>query len=130
METLIWIYLKFKTCESFLDGFFRAIDKNPYSIDPLYIVGMQPIWGAKQMKFSLLGIEILLFCPPDWLHSHRRARGPLTVRMARTCLMGGLRQYIWWPRSHASHSNICSASPFLLHRRQRALRTDLLQVTD
>ena len=43
------------------------------SIDPLHIVGMQPIWGAKQMKFSLLGIEILLFCPPDWLHSHRRA---------------------------------------------------------
>ena len=46
-----------------------------YCIDPLHIVGMQPIWGAKQMKFSLLGIEILLFCPPDWLHSHWRARG-------------------------------------------------------
>ena len=46
-------------------------------IDPLHIVGMQPIWGAKQMKFSLLGIEIFLFCPPDWLHSHRRARGLL-----------------------------------------------------
>ena len=43
------------------------------SIDPLHIMGMQPIWGAKQMKLSLLGIEILLFCPPDWLHSHRRA---------------------------------------------------------
>ena len=45
------------------------------AIDPLHIVGMQPIWGAKQTKFSLLGIEILLFCRPDWLHSHRRARG-------------------------------------------------------
>ena len=49
-------------------------------IDPLHIVGMQPIWGTKQNKFSLLGIEIyshvkkiLLFCPPDWLHSHRCA---------------------------------------------------------
>ena len=35
-------------------------------------MGMQPIWGTKQKKFPLLGIEIysrviffLLFCPPD-----------------------------------------------------------------
>ena len=27
-------------------------------IDPLHIVGMQPIWRTKQTKFSLLGIEI------------------------------------------------------------------------
>ena len=44
--------------------------------------------------------------------------------------MGGLRQYIWWPRSQASHNSICSASPFLLHSLQRAFSTDLLQATD
>ena len=33
------------------------------SIDPLHIVGMQPIWGAKQMKFSLLGIEFYCSAP-------------------------------------------------------------------
>ena len=60
----------------------------------------------------------------DWiLHSK-------CTTMLRTSLMGGLRQYIWWPRSQPSHNNICSASPFLLHSRQRAFSTDLLQATD
>ena len=50
-------------------------------MDPLHIMGMQPIWRTKQKKFSFLGIEIyshvkkktLLFCPPDWLYCHGRA---------------------------------------------------------
>ena len=45
-----------------------------------------------------------------------------------TSVIGGLRQYIWWPRSQPSHSNMCSASPFRRHRRHRAFNTDLLHV--
>ena len=50
------------------------------AVDPLHIMGMQEVWSwTKQKKFSLLRIEkkILLFCPPDWLHSHRCTRGLL-----------------------------------------------------
>ena len=45
--------------------------------DPLHIMGMQPIWRAKQKKFSLLGIEIYYgkksYC--SVLHFHGRTRG-------------------------------------------------------
>ena len=46
-----------------------------HDIDPLHIVGMQPIWG--QNKWNFLFWELRSYCsaPPDWLHSHRRARG-------------------------------------------------------
>ena len=49
------------------------------SIDPLHIMGMQPIWRTKQKKFSLLGIEI---------YSHAKNLIVLSFRLAsfpRTC---------------------------------------------
>ena len=58
---------------------------NPFlHLDPFHIMGMQPIWRTKRKTFSLLGIEIyshvkiVLLCPPDWLHSHGRAKGLLS----------------------------------------------------
>ena len=36
----------------------QAIRWHRLTIDPLHIMGMQPIWRTKQNKFSLLGIEI------------------------------------------------------------------------
>ena len=51
------------------------------------------------------------------------------LRKSTHTLRGGLRQYMWCPRSHWSHNNIFSGSPFLLHSLQRVCSTDLDQVT-
>lgn len=40
----------------------------------------------------------------------------------------GLRQNVWWPRSHLSHNIILSASPFFLQSLQRAFKQDFDQV--
>ena len=47
------------------------------AIDPLHVMGMQPIWRTKQKEFSLLFSckKILLFYLPDWQHFHGCARG-------------------------------------------------------
>ena len=65
-------------------------------INPLHIMGMQPIWRTKQKKCSLLGIDIcshvkknLIVLSSRWMHSHGRARGLLPPKISglKSCFM-------------------------------------------
>jgi len=53
-----------------------------------------------------------------------------TVETKCPTLIGGFRQYVWWPRSHPSHSSILSALPQRRQIRQRAWSTDRDHATD
>ena len=46
-------------------------------IDPLHVSGNAANLEYRTIRFFLQKRKFLLFCPPDWLHSHRCARGLL-----------------------------------------------------
>ena len=54
-------------------------------IDPLHIMGMQPIWRTKQNKFSLLGIEI---------YSHLKKSYCFVFQIG--CISMDVQGVCWW----------------------------------
>ena len=46
-----------------------------WAIDPLHVCGNAANLEDETKEIFASVKNILLFCTPDWLHSHRRARG-------------------------------------------------------
>ena len=62
---------------------------NCFSIDPLHVRGNAANLEDRTIRFFYMRIDLnsqkrkfLLFCSPDWLHSHRRPRGLFFIRSA------------------------------------------------
>ena len=66
------------------------------TIDPLYVMGIQPIGRTKQKKFSLLGIEI-------YSHVNKSCCSVLQIGCISTGLQGVHIRAVYWTHEKLYH---------------------------